>query len=140
MYKLSLEKAKEPEIKLLTFVGSWSRQGSSRKISTSASLTTLKPLTVEIFHKLWKILKEIGIPDHLTCVPRNLYEGQEAAVRTGCGTTNSSKLGKEYVKAVYCHPAYLIYMQYIMSDSGLDGSQVGIKIFVRRNINNLICR
>ena len=64
-------------------------------------------------NKLWKILKEIGIPDHLTCLPRNLYAGSEATVRTGHGTTcyrHGSKLGKEYVKAVYCHPAYLTSM------------------------------
>ena len=62
-------------------------------------------------NKLWKILKEMGIPDHLTCLLRNLYAGQEATVRTGHGTTDWSKLGKEYVKAVDCHPAYLTYMQ-----------------------------
>ena len=62
-------------------------------------------------NKLWKILKEMGIPDHLTCLLRYLYAGQEAIVRTGHGTTDSSKSGKEYVKAVYCHPAYLTYMQ-----------------------------
>ena len=61
--------------------------------------------------KLWRILKDMGIPDHLTCLLRNLYGGQEATVRTGHGTTDGSKLGKEYAKAVYCHPAYLIYMQ-----------------------------
>ena len=60
-------------------------------------------------NKLWKILKEMGIPDHLTCLLRNLYEGQEATVRTGHEI--GSKLGKEYNKAVYCHPANLIYMQ-----------------------------
>ena len=62
-------------------------------------------------NKLWKILKEIGIPDHLTCLLRNLYAGQEAAVRTGHGIKTGSKLGKEYVKAVYCHLAYLTSMQ-----------------------------
>ena len=62
-------------------------------------------------NKLWKILKEMGIPDHLTCLLRNVYAGQEATVRTGHGTTDCFKLGKEYVKAVYCHPAYLTYMQ-----------------------------
>ena len=62
-------------------------------------------------NKLWKILQEMGIPDHLTCLLRNLYVGQEATVRTGHGTTDWSKKGKEYVKAVYCHPAYLTYMQ-----------------------------
>ena len=61
--------------------------------------------------KLGKILKEMWIPDHLTCLLRNLYEGQEATVRTGHGKRTGSKLGKEYVKAVYCHPAYLTYVQ-----------------------------
>ena len=59
----------------------------------------------------WKILKEMGIPDHLTCLLRNLYAGQEATVRTGHGTTDWFQIGKGYVKAVYCHPAYLTYMQ-----------------------------
>ena len=62
-------------------------------------------------NKLWKILKEMGIPAHLTCLLRNLYAGQEATIRTGHETMDCFKLGKEYVKAVYCHPAYLIYMQ-----------------------------
>ena len=62
-------------------------------------------------NKLWKILKEMGIPDHLTCLLRNLYAGQEATVRTRHGTTDWSQIGKEYIKAVYCYPAYLTYMQ-----------------------------
>ena len=62
-------------------------------------------------NKLWKILKEMGIPDHLICLLRNLYAGQEATVRTGHRTTDWFQTGKEYVKAVYCHPAYLTYMQ-----------------------------
>ena len=62
-------------------------------------------------NKLWKILKEMGIPDHLMCLLRNLYAGQEATVRTGHGTTDWFQIGKEYVKAVYCHPAYLTYLQ-----------------------------
>ena len=65
-------------------------------------------------NKLWKILKEMGIPDHLTCLLRNLYAGQETTVKTGHGTkdwNNGSKLRKEYFKAIYCHPAYLMYMQ-----------------------------
>ena len=62
-------------------------------------------------NKLWKILKEMGIPDHLTCLLRNLYAGQEATVRTGHGTTDWFQIGKEYIKAVYCHSAYLTYMQ-----------------------------
>ena len=62
-------------------------------------------------NKLWKILKEMGIPDLLTHLLRNLYAGQRATARTGCETTNWSKSGKEYVKAVYCRPVYLTYMQ-----------------------------
>ena len=62
-------------------------------------------------NKLWKILKEMGIPDHLTCLLRNLYADQEATVRTGHGTTDWFQIAKEYVKAVYCHPAYLTYVQ-----------------------------
>ena len=62
-------------------------------------------------NKLWKILKEMGIPEHLTYILRNLYAGQEATVRNEQGQQTGSKLGKEYIKAVYCHPAYLTYMQ-----------------------------
>ena len=62
-------------------------------------------------NKLWKILREMGIPDHLTCLLRNLYAGQEATVRTGHGTTDWFQIGQECIKAVYCHRAYLTYMQ-----------------------------
>ena len=78
----------------------------------------------------------MGIPDHLTCVLRYLYAGQEATVRTGHGPTTSSKLGKEYIKAVYYHLVYLTYMQSIMINAGMDEAQAGIKI-ARRNINSL---
>ena len=94
MYKLGLEKAEEPEVELPTFVGTWKKQGNSRNTSTSASLTMLKPLTVWITTN-WKILKETEISDHLTFLLRNLYAGQEAAVRTGHGTTDWFKTGKE---------------------------------------------
>ena len=109
MFKWDLEKAEKPEIKLPTSIGDV-KQESSRKKSTSALLTPPKPLTVWITTN-WKIFKEIGVSDHFTCLLRNLYSGQEATLRTGCGKRTGSKLGKEYVKAVYCHPAYLIYMQ-----------------------------
>ena len=59
----------------------------------------------------WEILKKMGIPDQMTCLLRNLYAGQEATLKTGCGTTDWFQIGKEYAKAVYCHPAYLTYMQ-----------------------------
>ena len=68
---------------------------------------------LELHNKLRKILKEMGIPDHLTCLLRNLYAGQEATGRTGHGTTDWFQMAKEYVKAVYCHPAYLTYLQKI---------------------------
>ena len=90
MFKLVLEKAEEPEIKLPTSAGSWKKEESSRKTSISALLTMPKPDSVD-HNKLWKILKEMGIPDHLTCLLRNLYAGREATARTGHGTTDGSK-------------------------------------------------
>ena len=86
------------------------KQESFRKTSTFALLPMPKPSTVWITIN-WKILQEMGLPDHLTCRLRNLHAGQEAMVRTRHGTTDVSKLGKEYVKAVYHHPADLTYMQ-----------------------------
>ena len=109
MFKLDLEKAEEPEIKLPTFAESKKKQENSKKTKTkkktSASLTMVKPLTVWITNG--KILIEMGILDHLTCLLQNLYASQEALVRT------ASELGNEYIKAVYCHAAYLAYMQSI---------------------------
>ena len=93
MFKLFLEKALEPEIKLPTPAGSLKKQESSRKTSISAFLTMPKPLIVWI-KELWKILKEMGIQDHLTCHLRNLYAGQEAPVRTRHGTTDWFQIGK----------------------------------------------
>ena len=113
IFKMDLEKAEEPEIKLPTSTGSSKKQESSRKTSTSALLTVPKPLTVWITTNCCdlKILKEMGIPDHLICLLRNLYAGQETTVRTGHGTQTGSKLGKEYIKAIYYHPTYLTYVQ-----------------------------
>ena len=93
MLKLDLEKAEEPEIKLPTSTGSLKKQESSRKTSICALLTTPKPLTVWITTN-WKILKEMGIPDHLTCLLRNLYASQEATVRNGHGTTGWFQIRK----------------------------------------------
>ena len=89
MFKLVLEKAEEPEIKLPTSAGSLKKQESSRKTSDYA-----KVFACVDHNKWWKILKEMGIPDHLTCLLRNLYAGQEAAVRTGHGTTDWFQIGK----------------------------------------------
>ena len=95
--------AEEPEIKLPTSTGSLKKQKSSRKTSISASLTA-KAFDCVSHNKLWKILKEMRIPDHQTCLLGNLYAGQEATVRTGHGTTDWFQIGKGVIKVVYCHP------------------------------------
>ena len=134
MYKLYLEKAEEPEIRLPTSIGSSKKQESSRKISTSASLNILKLLTV--WKKLWKILKEMRIPDHLTCLLRNLYAGQEATVRTAHGTTDWFQIRKGVHQGCILSPClFNSYTEYIMWNAGLDKTQAGIKI-AERNINN----
>ena len=135
-FKLVLEKAEEPEIKLPTSTGSWKKQESSRKTSISALLTMPKPLT-EWITTNWKILKEMGIPDHLTCLLRNLYAGQEATVRTGHGTTDWFQRGKGVGQCCILSPCFFnFYAEYIMRKAGLEEAQAGIKI-AGRNINNL---
>ena len=88
-------------------------------------------------NQLWKILKEMGIPDHLTCLLRNLYAGQEATVRTGHGTTDSFQIAKGVRQGCILLPClFNLYAEYIMRNAGLDEAQAGIKI-ARKNINNL---
>ena len=111
MFKLVLEKAEEPETKLPTLAGSSKKQESSKKNIYSCFIDYAKAFDCVNHNKLWKILQEMGISDHLTCLLRNLYAGQEVTVRTGLGTTDWFQIVKEYVKAVYCHPGYLTYMQ-----------------------------
>ena len=111
MFRLILEKAEEPEIKLPTSPGSWKKQESSRKTIYFCFIDYAKAFDCVDHNKLWKILNEMGIPDHLTCLLRNLYAGQEATVRTGHGTTDWFQIGKGVCQAVYYHPAYLTYMQ-----------------------------
>ena len=136
MFKLLLEKAEEPEIKWPTSTGSWKKQESYRKTSISALLTIPKPLTVWITTN-WKILKEMAIPDHLTCFLRNLYAGQEATVRTGHGTTDWLQIGKGVRQGCILSPyLFSLYAEHIMRNTGLEEAQAGIKI-ARRNINNL---
>ena len=118
MCKLDLEKAEEPEIKLPVSVRSWKKQRNSRKTSTSASLTTLKPVTVTTN---WKILKELGIPDHLVCLLRNLYAGQEATVRTRHGTTDWFKTGKGIHQGYVLSPCLFN----LYADMGAEG--LGVK-------------
>ena len=136
MFKLILGKAEEPEIKLPTSAGTWKKQESSRKTSISALLTMPQPLTVWITAN-WKILKEMGIPDHLTCLLRNLYAGQEATVRTGRGTSDWFKIRKGVHQGCILSPClFNLYAEYIMRNTGLDKAQAGIKI-AGRNISNL---
>ena len=116
--------------------GSSKKQERSRKAPASALLTMPKPLTVWITIN-WKILKEIGIPDHLTCFLRNLYAGQEATVRIGHGTTNWFQIGKGVPQGCLLSPClFNFYAEYIMRNAGLEEAQAGIRI-AGRNINNL---
>ena len=136
MFKLDLEKAEEPEIKLPTSAGSWKKQESSRKPSISALLTMPKPLTVWITTN-WKILQEMGIPDHLPCLLRHMYAGQEATVRTGHGTIDWFQIGIKAHQGCISSPClFNLYAEYIMRNAGLEESQAGVKI-AGRNINNL---
>uniref|UniRef100_A0AC11EFL2 Uncharacterized protein n=2 Tax=Ovis aries TaxID=9940 RepID=A0AC11EFL2_SHEEP len=136
MFKLVLGKAEEPEIKLPTSAGSSKKQESSRKTSISALLTMPKPLTVWITIN-WEILKEIGIPDHLTCLLRNLSVGQEATVRTAHGKTDWFQIGKGVHQGCVLSPClFNLYAEHIMRNAWLEEAQAGVKI-ARRNINNL---
>ena len=138
MFKLDLEKAEEPEIKLPTSVGSSKNQESSRKTSSSALLAMYaKAFDCVDHNKLWKILKEIGISEHLTCLLRNLYAGQEATIRTGHGTTDWFQIGKGVRQGcILSSCLFNLYAEYIMRNAGLEETQAGTKI-AGRNINNL---
>ena len=137
MFKLVLEKAEEPEIKLPTSIGSTKKAREFQENIYFCFIDYAKAFECVDHNKLWKILQEMGIPDHLTCLLRNLYAGQEETVRTGHGTTDWFQI----VKGV-CHGCILsvylfnLYGEYIMWNAGLDEVQVGIKI-AGRNINSL---
>ena len=131
MFKLDLEKAEEPTCWIII------KAREFQKNMYFTLLTMPKPLTVWITKKLWKILKEVGIPDHLTCLLRNLYSGQEATVRTGHGTTDWFQIGKGVCQGCILSPClFNFYGEYIMRNAGLEEAQAGIKI-AGRNINNL---
>jgi len=121
MFKLGLEKAEEPETKLPTSAGSSKKQESSRKSIYFCFIDYAKAFDYVDHNKLWTILQEMGIPDHLTCLLRNLYAGQEATVRTGHGTTDWFRIGKGL-----CHCCILslclfnFYAEYIMRNVGLE--------------------
>ena len=101
MFKLILEKAEEPEIKLPISAGSWKKQESSRKTSLSALFDYAKAFDCVDHNKLWKILKEMGISDHLTCLLPYLYADQEAILEPDMEQWTVSKLRKEYLKTIY---------------------------------------
>ena len=119
MFKLVLEKAEELEIKLPTMAGSTKKQESSRKTSIFALLTMPKPLTRWITISCYKNLKEMGLPDHLTCLLRNLYAGQEATVTPGHETTDWFQIGKGVCQGCILLPCLLnLYAEYIMRNAG----------------------
>ena len=137
MFKLVLEKAEEPEIKLPTSAGSSKKQESSRKNIYFCFIDYAKAFDCVDHNKLWKILKEMGIADHLTCLLRNLYAGQETIVRTGHVTTDWFQTGKRVHQGCILSPClFNFYAEYIMRKARLEETQTGIKI-ARRNINNL---
>ena len=136
MFKLVLEKAEEPEIKLPTSTGSWKKQESSRKNIYFCLIDYAKAFDCLDHNKLWKNLKEMGIPDHLTCLLRNLYAGHEATVRTGQVTMDLFQIEKRvHQDCILSSCLFNLYAEYIMRNTGLEKTQAGIKI-AGRNINN----
>ena len=130
IFKLDLEKAEEPEIKLPTSAG-------SLKNIYFCFIDYAQAFDCVDHNKLWKILKEMGIPDHLTCLLRNLCAGQEVTVRTGHGTTEWFQSRERVHQGCILSPClFNLYTEYIMGNAGLDEAQAGIKI-AGRNINNL---
>ena len=126
----------EPEIKLPTSVGS-SKKQEFQKNTYFCFIDYAKAFDCVDHNKLWKILKEMGIPDHLTCLLRNLYAGQEATVRTGHGTTDWFQIRKGVHQGYILSPClFNLYAEYIMRNAGLNEAKAGIKT-ARRNINNL---
>ena len=134
--KLDLEKAEEPEIKLPTSFGSSKKQEFQKDIYF-CFMDYTKAFDCVDHNKLWKILQEMGIPDHLTCLLRNLYAGQETTVRTWYGTTDWFQIGKgERQGCILSTCLFNLYADYIMRNAGLEEAQAWIKI-ARGNINNL---
>ena len=136
MFKLVLEKAEEPEIKLPISAGSSKKQEFQKNIYF-CFIDYAKAFNCVDHNKLWKILKEVGVPDHLTYLLRHLYTGQEATVRTVHGTTDWFQTGKGVCQGcILSCCLFNFYAEYIMRNAGLEEAQAGIKI-ARRNINNL---
>ena len=138
MFKLVLEKAEEPEIDQIANI-CWIIE-KAREFQENIYFCFndyTKAFDSVDHHKLWEILKEMGIPDHLTCLLRNLYAGQEVTVRTGHGTTDWFQIGKGVCQGCILSPClFKLYAEYIMRNAGLEEAQAGIKT-AGRNINNL---
>ena len=136
MFKLVLEKAGEQEIELPTSTGSSKKQEFQKNIYFYF-IDYAKAFDYVDHNKLWKILKKMGIPDHLTCLLRKLYAGQEATDRTGHGTIDWFLIGKEvHQNCIFSPCLFNLHAEYIMRNTGLEEAQAGIKI-AKRNINNL---
>ena len=137
MFKLVLEKAEEPEIKMPTSAGLSKKRGEFQKNIYFCFIDYAKAFDCVDHNKLWKILKEMGISDHLTCLLRNLYAGQEAIVKTGHGKTDWFQIGKGVYQGCILSP-YLFNLcaECIVRNAELEEAQAGIKI-AGRNINNL---
>ena len=136
MFKLVLEKAEEPEVKLPTSTWSSKKQEFQKNIYF-CFIDYAKAFDCVDHNKLWTILKEMGIPDHLTCLLRNLYAGKEATVRTGHETTDWFQIGKGVLQGCILSPClFNLYAEYMMRNAGLEEAQAGIKT-AGSNINNL---
>ena len=136
MFKLVLEKEEEPEIKLPTSSGSSKKQEFQKNIYF-CFIDYAKAFDCVDHNKLWKILQEIAIPDHLTCLLRNLYAVHEATVRSGHGTTDWFQIGKGVRQSCILSPClFNFYAEYIMRNAGLEEAQAGIKIAGRISITS----
>ena len=133
MFTLVLEKVEEPEIKLPRSAGSFKKQESSRKNVYTCLISYAKVFHCVDHNTLWKILKEMGTPDHLTCLLRNLYSGQEATVTTGHGTIDWFQIGKGIRQGcILLSCLFNLHAEYIMRNAGLEEAQAGIKISGRK--------
>ena len=125
MFKLDLEKAEEPEIKLPTSVGSSKKAREFQKNIYFRFIDYVKVFDCVDHNKLWEILQEMGIPDHLTCLLRNLYAGQEAKVTTGRGITDWFQIGKRIHQGCTLSPCLLnLYAEFIMQNARLNEAQL----------------
>ena len=128
MFKLVLEKTEEPEIKLPASAGSWEKAREFQKNIYFCIIDYAKTFDCVDHNKLWKILM-MGIPEHLTCLLRNLYAGQKATVRTGHRTTDWFQIGKGARQGCILSPClFNLYAEYIMRNAGLDEAQAGITL------------